>query len=289
MPASFTATRLLAPAASLAVLAALHPAVRAAGAQTGTTPPPTDAAPAFGARPADRLAAYGSWRHLGAASIAREAGQSMTAGLALDLRPTTPGSAPFRLELGWLRAANRSATAQGVTLGLARSYAVDETRGRVVVRPAVTVLAGWAESQATLGSYQWRDAAGRVASAPFGTIARGSTVGAAVGLGAEWRLRAGFALTADVQRWTFAGPDARPIRGATRGGVGLALYPAVLRRYVRESWRGPADGRLNRHWDWVATAVSRPDPRPALAPTVPVAATSADAAGAPASAAPTRR
>lgn len=167
--------------------------------------------------------------HLGAGPIGRRAPESMAIAAGRDVGR----AGDWRAELGWLRAARTATNAEGVTLGASLGLGVGAAASpRLVVRPGVALLAGWAEAQRTPWLYDWRGLHGTSSDGERGSATRqqavrGRTTGVGASLGAELRLARGVALAGSVRGWRFAGDVMRPSRDATLGGIGLVVRPAM--------------------------------------------------------------
>jgi hypothetical protein len=134
----------------------------------------------------------------------------------------------------------RPTTAQGVTLGL--STGLRTTAGaRFVLRPAIALMAGWAESQDSSALYDWRGVPGTPDAFTSGTqytftTLRGRTYGAGLMLGGEVRLTRAVRLSASLRHWQFTGDAAAANRRMTLAGVGVVAQPATLVREARRWW-----------------------------------------------------
>ena len=120
-------------AGGLLVLALFRPDV--AGAQADV-----------GMRAGDPWALEAQYLHLGPDGTARDATPSLGFALAhrIDAGPVARAM-DWRIEAGWLRGVRRGVTAQGITLGL--SAGVRTPVSRLILRPGLALLAGWAASQ----------------------------------------------------------------------------------------------------------------------------------------------
>lgn len=149
------------------------------------------------------------------------------------------GRMHWRAEGGWSRAVRGATTAQGATLGMSAGLRTSE-KARFVLRPAIALLAGWAESQDSSALYDWRGVPGTDAGTSgtqytWSTI-RGRTFGAGLVLGGELRLTRAVLLSASLRHWRFTGDAAAADRRMSLAGVGLVAQPATLVREVRQ-WR----------------------------------------------------
>ena len=200
-------------------------------------------------REAARWSLDGAYEQLGAGPIRRQAPASMSLTLGRDLG-TGPERRAWRAEAGWMRAARRATTAEGVTLGLSLALpwggeAAGGDGSRFTLRPGVALMAGWARAQDSAAFYDWLGQPGTPYADSSGTQttptpARGHTAGAGLSLAAEWRIARGVGVTGSLRQWAFGGSVIRPNRHATLAGVGLALRPAVLAADTRRLWRARA-------------------------------------------------
>jgi hypothetical protein len=182
---------------------------------TASTPPAT-------------LAVSAEWLHATSGSLHRDALPSYAWGIAVD-RPSG-----LRLEAGYLRAARPATTAKGVTGGAGFNLRF----GPLTMRPTVAALLGVAERSADRDGYDWRGLDGTPESGAEGHegrpgYERGTTVGAGLGLAADFRLINGVSLTGSVRQWTFAGPVLRGDRDRTLAGLGLSFHPITLVNALR--------------------------------------------------------
>jgi hypothetical protein len=190
----------------------------------------------------------GQYLQLGGRALGRDATPSMSVTLGREVAEHVHGMS-WRGEAGFMRAVAAPFTAQGGTLGLSASVAVPHTgqhedggpRARLLLRPGVSMLAGWAESQDSSAMYEWRGVAGTPATGTSGTqytwsTTRGGTVGVGISLGAELRVSRALALSASVQRWGFSGSVAGARRRTTLVGVGVSARPLALAHDARQLW-----------------------------------------------------
>jgi hypothetical protein len=175
------------------------------------------------------------------------AGRGATPSLGVTLGRTitdgaTAGRMDWRAEAGWSRSVRGITTAQGATLGMSAGLRTAEN-ARFVLRPAIALMAGWAESQDSSAMYDWRGVAGTPDAGTSGTqytwsTVRGRTYGMGASLGGELRLTRSLRLSASLRHWRFSGDAASPNRGMTLGGVGIVAQPATFVREARRWWRG---------------------------------------------------
>ena len=168
-----------------------------AGARLAAQAPDTALfAPSTSRVAGSRLA--GEWLQASGGAIGRHALPSLAATFSRDLeRGVFAGT---QLELGWLRAARPTTTAQGVTAGLARALRA----GPLTFRPGLAVMAGQAISTVDSGGYDWRGISvpylGQTGYQDRPRLTRGATVGAGLQLGADVALFRGLHLTGSVRR-----------------------------------------------------------------------------------------
>ncbi|GJG87017.1 hypothetical protein tb265_21980 [Gemmatimonadetes bacterium T265] len=204
--------------AVLSLLTGAHPLLAQGDARAARAADTTS-----GARPtrAGRTRLTGEWLQASAGPIGRHALPSLAATLA---RSRDRGRlAGTELELGWLRAARPTTTAEGVSAGIARPLSV----GRVTMRPGFAVLVGRAISTVDSGGYDWRGIAppylGQTGYQDRPRLTSGATVGAGLQLGADVALWRGVHATGSMRRWTFTGDVIRANRSPFLAGFGLAF------------------------------------------------------------------
>ena len=196
-------------------------------------------------RPAATIAQNDSWtvdaQYLGlnSGTVARHATPSL--GVVLTKRLVNSATA-VNAEAGWLRAVRQATTAQGATLGISADLHLpseSSSSSRLVLRPGIAVLAGWAEAQDSvpLYSYLSSSAAGTAGTQYTWFTTRGRTYGAGVSLGAELRLSSAIGVSASIRHWTFSGDPIAANRSVMLGGVGIAIHPQALAREARGWFR----------------------------------------------------
>jgi hypothetical protein len=177
-------------------------------------------------------------------------------GVVLSKEVSGPGALgllAWRAEAGWLRAVRQATTAQGATLGVAADLGLpgeSSASPRLILRPGIAVLAGWAEAQDSVALYPYRGAAGTADAGTAGTqfswfTTRGRTFGVGVSLGAELRVSSAFGVSASIRHWSFNGDVVAPNRSLTLLGVGIAVHPQALARDAR-GWLSALKGSPNR-------------------------------------------
>ena len=172
-------------------------------------------------------------------------GRQATPSLGVTLGRTladgaTAGRMDWRAEAGWSRAVRGATTAQGVTLGMSAGLRTSEN-ARFVLRPAIALMAGWAESQDSSALYDWRGVPGTADAGTSGTqyswsTLRGRTFGAGVIVGGELRLTRAVRLSASLRHWGFTGGAAAPNRRMTLAGIGIVAQPVTMVREARRWW-----------------------------------------------------
>ncbi len=210
----------LAASRAAALAAALTATFVAGSPLHAQTPDSAVASPrAHGARFA------GEWLQANGGPIDRHALPSLAATVSRRLdRGVFSGA---ELEVGWLRAARPTTTAQGVTAGLARALRA----GPLTLRPAIAALAGQALSTVDSGGYDWRGInapyLGQTGYQDRPRLTRGATVGAGLQLGADVALYRGLHLTGSVRQWTYTGRVIAANRSPLLAGFGLAFDRAA--------------------------------------------------------------
>jgi hypothetical protein len=192
------------------------------------------------ARPADPWSFDAQYLQLAPTATSRDATPSL--GLTLG-RALGRGSVEWRAEAGWSRAVRRGTSAQGATLGLSAGIPLGGRLGRLVLRPGVSALAGWAESQDSVALYAWRGEAGTPLAGTTGSqlawsTVRGRTLAIGASLGAELRLTRSIGVAASVRQWHFGGDAASPNRDVTLAGIGMVVRPRLAAGDARRWWRG---------------------------------------------------
>jgi hypothetical protein len=192
-------------------------------------------------RPAEPIAPSDPWTidaqylQLNSGSLARHATPSLSAVLSRSIGSST-GQFALRAEAGWLRAVRQATTAQGATLGLSADLGLpNETvaSSRLIIRPGVAVLAGWAEAQDSVALYPYLGGTGAPGTQFSWFTTRGRTYGAGISLGAELRLSSAIGVSASIRHWSFSGDALAPNRSVTLAGAGIAVHPHALVREAR--------------------------------------------------------
>ncbi|HEU4719737.1 MAG TPA: hypothetical protein VFS59_00125 [Gemmatimonadaceae bacterium] len=175
--------------------------------------------------------------------------RAATPSLAVVLaRRVGGGALAWRGEAGWARAVRGGTTAQGVTVGLSAGVPVASGAGRrLVVRPGVAMLAGWAESQDSSALYAWRGLDGTADAGTNGTqftwnTVRGRTIAVGGSLEADLALTRSFGVAASVRQWRLGGRAADANPNVTLVGIGVTAEPRTVARAMRRWWRGERSG-----------------------------------------------
>jgi len=185
--------------------------------------------------PSDPWTVDAQYLQLNSGSLARHATPSLSAVLSKSIGV---GSSPIslRAEGGWLRAVRQATTAQGVTVGVAADLGLPNEASalsRLIIRPGIAVLAGWAEAQDSVALYPYVGGTGAPGTQFSWFTTRGRTYGAGVSLGAELRLTSAIGVSASIRHWSFSGDAIAPNRNVMLGGVGIAVHPQALVRDAR--------------------------------------------------------
>jgi hypothetical protein len=198
-------------------------------------------------RPSEPIALSDPWTvdaqylQLNSGSLARHATPSLAMALSRSIgRPTASGMLAWRAEAGWLRATRQSTTAQGATIGISADLGLPgatSTPSRLILRPGITLLAGWAEAQDSVALYPFRGSSpvdvGATGTQYSWFTNRGSTYGAGISLGAELGLSSAISLSGSIRHWSFSGDVIKPNRNVTLAGVGIAMHPQALAHDAR--------------------------------------------------------
>ena len=176
--------------------------------------------------------------------------RAATPSLALTIgRRLAEGGLEWRGDAGWSRAVHGGTTAQGITLGLSAGVPVRGVGARrILLRPGLAVLAGWAESQDSSALYDWRGVAGSPDAGTSGSqftwsTVRGRTIGVGGSLGAEMALTRSVGVAASIRQWRLGGRAATANPNVTLVGIGVSAQPRALARDVRRLWRSERDAR----------------------------------------------
>ena len=189
-----------------------------------------------------------SWLQLGAAPLDRRAPGSADLTLGRRLGREDAAGAQWRVEAGWLRAAQPRTNAEGVTLGVSagvpvgRRTAGDRPLPWLTLRPALALLGGRAEAQEGDALYAWRGLPATAWDGQTGTATvpqhrRAGLVGAGVSLAAELPLTHAIALSASVRGWRFSAPILDDDRTTALAGVGVVVNPRHAAREMHGWWR----------------------------------------------------
>jgi hypothetical protein len=195
-------------------------------------------------RPAEPMAPSDPWTldaqylQLSSGAVARHATPSLGVVLSKSIGTSVgSNSIAWRAEAGWLRAVRQATTAQGATLGISADLGLPNEASapsRLIIRPGIAVLAGWAEAQDSVALYPYLGAAAGAPGTQYSWFTtRGRTFGAGVSLGAEFRLSSAIGVSASIRQWSFSGDVVAPNRSVMLGGVGISVHPQALVRDAR--------------------------------------------------------